>query len=416
MSLSDSLVFSPKPSAVSSSKARWNQPSYNKSSFVPGEVIMINIPCGRRGSFLNTRMSYLKFRVTNKTAAAPIAPDFNIASIFQRLEVYHSSNLLEQVHEYGMLVNMWHDMTGSMNSAWSTGSLMEGNKDSAEREGEDIAATTSRTYAIPLFSGIVGVLQSKYLPTGDLTGGDLRVELTLANTNDAFTQVSATPANDARSWSVDNVELMLEYTDLAADAARMVSQQNSGGYMISFDSFANFSSSLEVGTNNCNILIPARYSSLKTIFTVFRQQSYIGSFLKKTITARVNAFADIGQWYFSVGGKNCPSTPVKTDTEAAAELYKALHAFGAQSHSSHISRKDWVSANLNDDCAYIIAQDFESQPHKSKISESGINTLSANTYLIGQFRGALTAALNVQSFAHYDGILVIQGGVASVQF
>ena len=50
MSLSDSLVYQPKLSAVSCSKARWNQPSYNKSKFKPGDVVMINIPTGRRGA------------------------------------------------------------------------------------------------------------------------------------------------------------------------------------------------------------------------------------------------------------------------------------------------------------------------------------------------------------------------------
>ena len=84
-------MYQPKPSAVSSSKARWNQPSYNKSTYNPGEVVMIIIPTGRRGSFLNTRMSYLKFKVTNTgtDAAHTIAADFNIASIFSRLELYH---------------------------------------------------------------------------------------------------------------------------------------------------------------------------------------------------------------------------------------------------------------------------------------------------------------------------------------
>ncbi len=85
MSLSDSLVYQPKSSAVSSSKARWNKPSYNKSKFKPGEVVMINIPTGRRGSFLNTRMSYLKFKVANlgTDVGHTIAADFNTASIFQ---------------------------------------------------------------------------------------------------------------------------------------------------------------------------------------------------------------------------------------------------------------------------------------------------------------------------------------------
>jgi hypothetical protein len=51
MSLIDSLVYQPKPSAVSFSKARWNQFSYNKSSLKHVEVAMINIHTGRRGAF-----------------------------------------------------------------------------------------------------------------------------------------------------------------------------------------------------------------------------------------------------------------------------------------------------------------------------------------------------------------------------
>jgi hypothetical protein len=130
MSLSDSLVYALKPSAVSSSKARWNQPSYNMSSDNPGEVIMLNIPTGRRGSFLNTIMSYLKFKVTNTgtDVAYEIAADYNIASIFSRLELYHGSNLLEQIHEYGLLVNLWHDMSVSLAAHGTTTNLLEGQR------------------------------------------------------------------------------------------------------------------------------------------------------------------------------------------------------------------------------------------------------------------------------------------------
>jgi hypothetical protein len=128
MSLSDSLVYQLKPSAVSSSKARWNQPSYKKSTFNPGDVVMINIPTGRRGSFINTRMSYLKFKVINKGTdpSYTIAADFNIASIFTRLELYHGSNILEQIHECGLLVNLWHDICGNSTAFGSTGNLLEG--------------------------------------------------------------------------------------------------------------------------------------------------------------------------------------------------------------------------------------------------------------------------------------------------
>ena len=102
---------------------------------------MINIPTGRRGSFLNTRMSYLKFRVTNTATDAghAIAADFNSTSIFPRLEVFHGSNLLEQIHEYGLLVNLWHDICGNSAAFGTTGILLEGqsaeNNQSSDRGG-----------------------------------------------------------------------------------------------------------------------------------------------------------------------------------------------------------------------------------------------------------------------------------------
>jgi hypothetical protein len=46
-----------------------------------------------------------------------------------------------------------------------------------------------------------------------------------------------------------------------------------------------------------------------------------------------------------------------------------------------MSRATWNAAR---DGTYIIAADLESLSHKTKLSESGVNTLSTNTYLIGQ--------------------------------
>ncbi len=92
---------------------------------------MLDIPTGRRGSFLNTRMSYLKFKFTNTgtDAGHTVAADYNIASIFSRQELYHGSNLLEQIYEYGTLVTLWHDMTGSLASHGTTSSLLGGRSD-----------------------------------------------------------------------------------------------------------------------------------------------------------------------------------------------------------------------------------------------------------------------------------------------
>jgi hypothetical protein len=70
------------------------------------------------------------------------------------------------------------------------------------------------------------------------------------------------------------------------------------------------------------------------------------------------------------------------------------------------------------DGTYIIAADLEIMAHKSKLTESGINSLSSNTHPITQFGVQIPAnkALRVDTFAHYDAILIIQNGVCSVQF
>jgi hypothetical protein len=422
MSLSDSLVYQAKPSAVSGHKYRQNLPTYNKASFFPGEVMMLNVPCGRRGQYLNQKMSYLKFRVNNtsvRTTAeagdgkqATITPDYSVSSLIARLEIYHGSNLLEQIHEYGLLHTLWTDITGCSDAHLSTGNVLEG-MGTTVRTGEGIAVGDSRVYAIPLLSGIIGCMQSKYLPTGDMSAGDLRVEITLANNNDGVTTNLTNTTAGTKTWTVSDVELMLEYVELNSEAARMISAQNSGGYAISFDSFANYASTVSAG-KNANILIPARYSSLKTLFTIFRLQSDINKADAKTISARANPVTDAGQWYYSIGGKNVPSTPVKSDTEAYAELAKSVHAFGAVDHTSMIQRSTWIAESGT----YVVAADLETLAHKSKLTESGINTLSANTHLIMQFGGAngLAAAVRVDSFAHYDAILLIQNGVCSVQF
>ena len=101
--------------------------------------MMLNIPCGRKGQFLNRRMSYLKFKLNNlcqlsateaaansAVALAPISTDYSGSSLFPRLELYHGSNLLEQIHEYNVLHALWSDMTGSAEAQKSKGNVLEG--------------------------------------------------------------------------------------------------------------------------------------------------------------------------------------------------------------------------------------------------------------------------------------------------
>jgi len=73
-------------------------------------------------------MTYFTFSVTNNGTDAGhiIAADFSIASVFSWLELDHGSNLLEQIHEYGTLVKLWHSICGKLSSFTATGNVLEG--------------------------------------------------------------------------------------------------------------------------------------------------------------------------------------------------------------------------------------------------------------------------------------------------
>jgi len=75
-----------------------------------------------------------------------------------------------------------------------------------------------------------------------------------------------------------------------------------------------------------------------------RNSDNLANYAKKLLRAMLNLFGKTRHWYYSIGGKNIPSTPVKTSTETVAELCKALHTFGTQSHTSFITRATWTAA------------------------------------------------------------------------
>lgn len=426
MSVSDSLVYRPKPPSIAGTTHRQSVPSYNGSRFTDGQTILINIPCGRRGHYLNTRMSYLRFRITNTspqvvspTGGTGVSASFNLdytgSSFIQSLSLFHGSNLLEQIHEYNALYHFMLDMQGSEESVCRAATILEGADEGQCRRGKDLTGGQSVYVTVPVMSGIVGPLQGKYLPTGAMTGGDLRLELTLAPTARAVKFGQGTAAQTG-TWAIDDVELALEYVEVSSEVDRMIQQANPR-YVISFESYANYTNTVSKTEGQINKLIPARFSSLKTLYTFFRQSDILNNRVASSVTTRVNP--QISNWYYQVSGENIPATPVREDIEAFAELMKALHSFGSADNTTVIKLSNWKETDgegvdYNKKAAFAIGQNLETLSHKSTLTESGKGTLNTNCYLLGSVAGEKD--LHISTFAHYDGVLVIENGVATSAF
>ena len=157
------------------------------------------------------------------------------------------------------------------------------------------------------------------------------------------------------------------------------------------------------GENNINALIPARFSALKTLFTVARNQTAVVTAIGRSLTLRRNPFLDAGSWYYNVGGRHFPQTPVRRNVEAYAELLKSVHALGCVSGVPSLIDLGIWSGETG---AFIASADMESMIGKSKLASAGVNTLSIITHLIGD-RSGTSDALRLDTFAHFEGILII---------
>jgi hypothetical protein len=223
--MSSDFLLGLKVAAPKSKSSRVSVSPLNKSVFKAGDQIIIEIPTGRRGTWLDQSQSFLKFSVQcSSTAAANqggsgIYLDNTAYSFFNRFDLFSGSNLLESISEYGELANFLIDTSLSASDKAGLSSLIGTNATSniqsntafaanasfvaasnyqstvttlqtpGDRSGFSMASVASTsgidtavsyTFCLPLLSGVVGVNSSKALPVGKLNA-PLRMEIYLAN-------------------------------------------------------------------------------------------------------------------------------------------------------------------------------------------------------------------------------------------
>ena len=131
VALSDDMQLGLKPSAPRSRAYRVNIAPNNKQVFSSTDVIYIDIPTSRPNTWYDPSQSYLKFSVQVAAAGAvaqnavdAIYVDNSAYSFISRLDVYHGSNLLETISQYGPLCNTILDSTLTQSDKAGLSSMM----------------------------------------------------------------------------------------------------------------------------------------------------------------------------------------------------------------------------------------------------------------------------------------------------
>lgn len=400
-----------------------------------GETSMLkfDIPTGKYGQYLDTSASYLQIKVTAGATGA-ITVDGSAFAFLSRFTVLSGGQILEDISEYGNLAHILLDAQVAPISRQTQGNILLGcgtdaalNTQNVLRGGVTIAANGSAVFCLPLVSGFFGNL-SKYLPVGAIQN-DLRVEIGLQNQNNAVINTTAS----ATGWNISEANMILNFVELEGDVQKMIDASTGGTYMISSETWRWFSNTVAGNTSSDSILIPARYSSVKGLIGSFRPSAYQNNFLYPAQTHRVNPFVGANtQVQFQIGSQLYPNAPIRSSVELFAEVQKYFHALGTTNMSGCISNTNWnvitdptalitggnaaaIAQNYTGSGSGIWAINLDQIQNRSDVMNAGLSTLNQNIMAQFTYGTQYGTQMRLDSYAHLDMIIVIEGGVLTIR-
>lgn len=413
-----SFKYQNLPDAIRSKQNTKRFQPVNGSSFVSNSNNLIRIEVRDTG-FLDGQSSYLKFSVTNNSSASVSFQGYASACI-QRLRITCGSQVLSDIQSYHQLANML--ILNSSSDDYQRILQIVGGGDSSPDNAliginnNAIATTATKTYSIPLISGLLS--SSKFLPLSMLAGG-LVIELTL---EPSFYGVfcNATSANTTQTYTVSNVEYCCKIVDIEDDQALMYIKNMmmaQGGLKIKTYDWQSHLNSIPSSAGNAVLTIPDRSSSLKALMTTLHRTT--GDYNISTVQGYK---FNVSQYAYRVGGTQYPITPVQvSDTnlvEYFSEVQKCLNS-GLWNMSGR-TFADYPSAVNNttytDFGSFAMCYDFENYNQTDAFSGLNVATLGLPINLSITFGTATPATLNAVTFANKDVVYVITpDGVISKQ-
>ena len=416
MSLSDFHQYVPKAPAASHRTYRVQVAPLSGTTANPSDRISFDVPTGngRRNVFLDASESFITFQLKNSSATAvSLAVDSTGYSLFDSLTTLSGGNILEQVNDYGSMVNAIFDAQLNNQEAAGEGSVLYGcayTSDQAvnfDKTGQTLTQNAVLDMSLPLVcSGIFSGAATKHIPVGLMS--DLRLELVLAALN------SGVYSAGAASWLLQNIVLNLTYTEIDNGSADALYNAVGGVYRVSTEGWRNYSTITSASRNADTVLVPARFSSVKSLGAYWRPSADLTDLTQYSQGNRVNRFPTDGtkfsvQW--SVGSALIPAQPITLQSEVLQMVRQGFHQLGDVSHASRICRTNWLnsaSSTTNDEIGtFLTMVNCDQIIGKNLSMTSGFSTLSSPVILNVAYGAGVSTADRVNSFSQYDAVLEV---------
>jgi hypothetical protein len=423
--LPKTLKYGSKVESAVARSSRVNiAPQNGTGNYGLGDTIILNIPT-RNNLVLVPTESYLKFNVavTAKAADGAFRWDSSGAhGLIQRIRIFHGSNLLEDIDNYGLLSKILFDLQKPSDSTYGKDTLLCGTRsdtvtqfqaiatpnatvgadattaatlvnalktvlnsgrvpsyqtNSGERIGGDRVALTanngvvSETYCLNLVSLIGSLSSANYIPVFAMSSAPLRVEIQLVDTFfKACSDLASTSAATSATIALSNVEYVANFIELG-DSAMSIIYGSLEGQPLQFviPQFRNYQySQTIVGTadvnTNITMPIPAKFSSLKSIMTTVRLNGS-GTFGGQFPFSTTNS--GLVDYQFRVGAQIIPAKAPNTPAEWFSEALKAMGSIADLHYTPSIDKLSYT----------IVA------PVASNDSATNVSSSSSGSFVIG---------------------------------
>jgi hypothetical protein len=456
----------------------------------------INIPT-RNNSVLATTESYLKFTATfTNTTAANVArlDSCGAHGLIQRIRIWHGSNLLQDIDNYNLLAKMLFDIAVPTDATYGKMNILCGCRNdlivnlptpalpastattqaaidtaintalaplgvngtggqrlsalqvnSGDLIAEDWAAngTVSYTYCLNLISLLGTLCQSQYFPLFACTSAPIRMEITLIDS----ARKGLMTITDLTSIQLSNVEYIANFIELSDTAMSMIMQSLNGQplqfVVPDWKNFGGTASGISTTVDTIsqyNFAIPAKYSSLKSLFCCLRDQQ-TGNLTYYPFSSVSNG---LESYYFRIGSQIMPSKSPNTFPEVFSELVKAISSMSDINHQPSIEKYSFslvnsVASVVNTNSmklsssissgSFYIGLDLKSYSNANKESIfAGYNSNTDDIFLVLNFGGSAAqknglmaqkpgvSSLRLDAYANFDTVIVFENGTCYVRF
>lgn len=470
--LPKNLRYGNKVESAAAKSYRTNiQPQNGTGTYQMNDTIIINIPT-RQNIVLSTSESYLKFTTTYTSKANNNLLRLDSCGahgLFSRLRVWHGSNLLQDIQEYGLLAKMLMDLqaptdavygklnvtTGTRNdltltlptaAAPAAPGTTAANIDTAintalapltaanvsafqTNSGELISAslandaTTSVTYCLNLISLVGSLCSQQYFPLFACTSAPLRLEITLQDT-----AVKSYVALLESTFAISNCEYVANFIELS-DAAMGMIQTSLQGSPLQFvvPDWRNYQYSFALTNNSAsqvNFPIPAKFSSLKSLFVTCRPRG-TGTLTYFPYACNVNGITD---YNFRIGSQIMPTKAPNNIQEQFMEVLKAIGSISDLNHHPSIEKTSYslnsstqvtaLNNSVVNSGSFYIGLDLENYSNASKDSIfAGYNSNTDDIFaVINVGVNALSSTARFDAFALFDCVIVLENGTAYCRY